>query len=140
MDQKWTSEISFVSIADQKKKSSENGKEREKATTTTKSLNEYLFEKRNETKKYKVTHKPSSTDRRKSMSWGKCKTVDGSATIEIEIMDTFKGSLEPVRGSKLPAKVGKDMTVDKVRILAQKKTFRLRSVFFGVGKLRTSLS
>ena len=62
-----------------KKKSSENEKETEKATTTTKSLNEYLFEKRNKRKKYKVTtHKTISTDRRKSMSWGYCKTVDGS--------------------------------------------------------------
>ena len=34
-----------------KKKSSENEKETEKATTSTKSLNEYLFEKRNERKK-----------------------------------------------------------------------------------------
>ena len=123
-----------------KKKSSENEKETEKATTTTKSLNEYLFEKRNERKKYKVTHKPSSTDGKKSMSWGNCKTVDGSVTIEIGIMDTSKGSLEPVRGSKLPVKVGKDMTADEVRILAQKNPFRLRSIFFGVGKLRTSLS
>ena len=90
-----------------KKKNSENEKETEKAATTTKSLNEYLFEKRNERKKYKLTHKPSSTDKRKSMSWGNCKTADGNATIEIGIMDTSKGSLEPLRGSKLPAKVGK---------------------------------
>ena len=44
------SEISFVSIADQKKRI-ENEKETEKATASTKSLNEYLFEKRNERKK-----------------------------------------------------------------------------------------
>ena len=66
-----------------KKKSIENEKETEKATTSTKSLNEYLFEKRNERKKYKVTQKTSSTDRRKSMSWENCKTVDGSVAIEI---------------------------------------------------------
>ena len=107
------SEISFVSIADQKK-SIENEKETEKATTSTKSLNEYLFEKRNERKKCKVTQKTISTDRRKSMSWGNCETVE----IEIGIMDTSKGSLEPVRGSKLPVKVGKDMTADEVRVLA----------------------
>ena len=74
------------------------------------------------------------------MTWGNCKTVDSSVAIEIGIMDTSKRSLEPVRGSKLPVKVGEDMTADEVRVLAQKKTFRLRSVFFGVGKLRTSLS
>ena len=60
--------------------------------------------------------------------------------IAVGIMDTFKGSLESVRGSKVPLKVGKDMTADEVRALAQKKPFRLQSVFFGVGKLRTSLS
>ena len=49
-------------------------------------------------KKCKVTHKTISTDGRKSMSWGNCKTVG----VEIGIMDTSKGSLEPVRGSKLP--------------------------------------
>ena len=54
------------------------------------------------------------------MSWGNCKTVDGSAAIKIGIVDTSKGSLEPVRGSKPPVKVGKDMTADKVRVLAQK--------------------
>ena len=68
-----------------------------------------------------------------------CKTVDSSIAIEIGIMDTSKGLLEPVTGSKLPVKVGKDMTADELRGLAQKKTFRLRSVFSGVGKLRTSL-
>ena len=61
---------------------------------------------------------------------------DGSVTIEIGIMDATKGWLEPVRGCKLPVKVGKDMTTDEFRVI----TFRLRSVFWGVGKLRTSLS
>ena len=36
-------------------------------------------------------------------------------------MDTSKGSLEPVRGPKLPVKVGKDMTADKVRVLTPRK-------------------
>ena len=31
-------------------------------------------------------------------------------------MDTSKGSLEPVRRPKLPAKVGKGMTTDEVRV------------------------
>ena len=38
-------EISFVSTADQKEKSSENEKEREEAKPSTKSLYEYLFER-----------------------------------------------------------------------------------------------
>ena len=55
------------------------------------------------------------------MSWGNFKTVDGSITFEIGTMDTSKRSLDPVGGSKLPVKVGKDMTADEVRVLAQKK-------------------
>ena len=94
-------EISFTLTADQTKKSTENEKETEKAATNTKSLNEYLFEKRQERKNYKVTRKTITADRRKSMFSGNCKTVDGSVAIEVGIMDTSKGSLEPVRRSKL---------------------------------------
>ena len=49
-------------------------------------------------KNHKITRQTISTDRRKSMSWGNCKTVDGSVAIEIGITDTSKKSLEPVRG------------------------------------------
>ena len=57
------------------------------------------------------------------MSWGNYKTVNsGSIVIEIGTMDNSKGSLEPVRGSKLPFKVGKDMRADEVRALAKKNT------------------
>ena len=66
------------------------------------------------------------------MSWGNCKTVDDSVTIEIGVMDTSKGLLEPVRGSKLPVKVGKDMTADEVRILAQKKDSDYDQFFSGL--------
>ena len=52
---------------------------------------------------------------------GNCKTVDSSIGIEIGIMDTSKGSLEPVTGFKLPVKVGKDMTADELRGLAPPK-------------------
>ena len=69
-------------------------KRQKKATTSTKSLNEYLFEKRNEIKNHTVTRKTISTDRRKSMSWGNCKAVYGSFVIEIGIIDTSKGSLD----------------------------------------------
>ena len=47
--------------------------------------------------------------------------IDSSVAIEAGIMDTSKGSLEPVRGSKLPVKVGKDVTADKVRVLTPRK-------------------
>ena len=46
-------------------------------------------------------------------------------------MDTFKGSLEPVRWSKLPIKVGKDMTADEVRVLTQKNIQITISFFRG---------
>ena len=65
------------------------------------------------------------------MSWGNFKAVDGSVTIEIGIMDTSKGSLEPVRGSKLPVKFGKDMTDDKARVLVQKNIQITISFFRG---------
>ena len=63
------------------------------------------------------------------MSWRNFKAVDGSVTIEIGIMDTSKGSVEPVRGSKLPVKVGRDMTADEVRVLAQ-KSIQITTSFF----------
>ena len=57
------------------------------------------------------------------MFWGNYKIVNsGSTVIEIGTMDNSKGSLEPVRGSKLPVKVGKDMRADEVRALAKKNT------------------
>ena len=52
-----------------------------------------LFEKRQERKDYKVTRKTITADRRKSMFPGNCKTVDGSVSTEVGIMDTSKGSL-----------------------------------------------
>ena len=60
----------------------------------------------------KVTRKTITADRRKSMISGNCKTVDSSVAIDLEIMDTSKGSLELVIGSKVPVKVGKDMMTD----------------------------
>ena len=59
-----------------------------------------------------------------------CKTVDSSIAIEIGIMDTSKGLLEPLTGSKLPVKVGKDMTADELRGLAQKKNIQITISLF----------
>ena len=99
-----------------KKGSSANEKEIEKSTTSAKSLNEYLFEKRNERKNHKATWKTISADKRKSISLGNFKTVDGSVTIEIWIMDTSKESLEAVRRSKLQSKLGKVWWLTKIGV------------------------
>ena len=53
-------------------------------------------------------------------------------------MYTSKRSPEPARGSKLPVKIGKNMTADEVRV-SPKKHSDYDQFFFGVGKLRTSL-
>ena len=92
----------------------------------------WVLEKRQERKNYKVTHKTITAERRKPMFSGNCKTVDGSVAIEVEIMDTSKGSLEPVRGSKLPVKVGKDMTADEVRVFGPKKHSGCNQFFSGL--------
>ena len=68
------------------------------------------------------------------MSWGHFKTVNVSVTIEIGIMEISKGSLEPVRGSKLPANVGKDMTADEVCVLPQ-ENIQITINFFSDTKL-----
>ena len=114
-------ETSFALTAGQTQ-STENEKQTEKARTNTKSLNENLFEK----------GKTVTADRRKYMFSGNCKTVDSSVASEVGIMDTSKGSLELVRGSKLPVKVGKDMTADELRVLAPKKLSDYDQVFSGL--------
>ena len=76
-----------------KKRSIEN-KRTQKKQRQTQSLNEYLFEKRQERKNYKVTSKTITADRIKSMFSGNCKTVDGSVAIEVGIMNTSKESLK----------------------------------------------
>ena len=53
-------------------------------------------------------------------------------------MYTSKRSPEPARGSKLPVKIGKNMTADEVPV-SPKKHSDYDQFFFGVGKLRTSL-
>ena len=66
------------------------------------------------------------------MFWGISKTVDCSVKIEIGITDISKRSLEPVRRSKLSVKLGNDMTVDEVRVLAQKNIQITFSPFAGL--------
>ena len=83
-----------------------NKKYWKKATTNTRSLNKYdLFEKRNERKNSKVTKQLVLVE--ENPCFGK-------------IMDASKGSLRLVRRSKLPVKVGKYMTADKVCVFVQK--------------------
>ena len=76
--------------------------------------------------------KTITADRRKSMFSGNSKTLESNVAIEVGIMDTSKGSLQPVRGSKLPVKVGKDMTADEVLVLAQKKYSDYDQFFSGL--------
>ena len=61
---------------------------------------------------------------------GNSKTLESNVAIEVGIIDTSKVSLQPVRGSKLPVKVGKDMTADEVLVLAQKKKIQITISFF----------
>ena len=49
------------------------------------------------------------------------KIVDNSLIIEVAIMDMSKGNGEPVRGSRLPVKVGKDMNQEEICQLVIKK-------------------
>ena len=49
------------------------------------------------------------------------KIVDTSSIIEVGIMDMSKGNLEPVRVSRLPVKVGKDVNQEEICQLAIKK-------------------
>ena len=105
---------------------------------STKFLNEYFFEKRNRRKKIVRQRAKQLVPREENLCFGETVKLL-TAAIEIGIRDTSKGSLEPVRGSKLPVNVGKDITTKKVSIFSQ-KTCRIRSGFWEVEKLQTYLS
>ena len=55
-------------------------------------------------------------------------------------MDMSKGNLEPVRGSRLPVKVGKDMNQEEICQLDIKKTLRPRPVFHKPGAICVAVS
>ena len=82
VDQKWMLENSFASTVYQKKRVLKMEK-RQKSHDKHKVFKEYLFEKRQDRKNYKVTRKTITADGRKSMFSGNCKTVDGSVPIEV---------------------------------------------------------
>ena len=90
-----------------------------KESASTKFLNEYFFEKRNKRKKIVRQRAKQLVPREENLRLGETVKLLTVAT-EVGIMDTSKGSLEPVRGPKLPVNVGKDVTTEKVSIFPQK--------------------
>ena len=84
--------------------------DRIEVTATTKSLKDFLREKRKDRQKFSLPRKSLGCHKVRSDAKPGHKIVDTSVIIEVGIMDMSKGNLEPVRGSRLPVKVGKDMT------------------------------
>ena len=78
-------------------------------TATKKSLKDFLQEKRKDRQKFSLPRKSLGFHKIISDAKPSHKIVDTSVIIEVGIMDMSKGNLEPVKGSRLPVKVGKDM-------------------------------
>ena len=106
-----------------------------KVTATTKSLKDFLQEKRKDRQKFSLPRKSLGCHKVRSDAKPSHKIVDTSVIIEVGIMDMSKGimdmskgimdmskgNLEPVRGSRLPVKVRKDMNQEEICQLAIKK-------------------
>ena len=90
-------------------------------TTTTKSLNDFLQEKRKDRQKFILSHKSLGCHKTRSDAKPSHKIVDTSVITEVGITDMSKGNLEPVRGSSLPVKVGNDMKQQEICQLAIEK-------------------
>ena len=90
-------------------------------TATAKSLNDFLQEKRIDRQKFNLPRKSLCYHITRSDAKPSHKIVETSALIEVEIMDMSKGNLEPVKGFRLPVKVGKDMNQQEICQLAIKK-------------------
>ena len=95
--------------------------DRIEVTATTKSLKDFLQEKRKDRQKFSLPRKSLGCHKVRSDAKPSHKIVDTSVIIEVGIMDMSKGNLEPVRGSRLPVKVGKDMNQEEICQLAIKK-------------------
>ena len=95
--------------------------DRAEVTATTKSLKDFLQEKRKDRQKFSLSRKSLGCHKVRSDAKPSHKIVDTSVIIEVGIMDMPKGNLEPVRGSRLPVKVGKDMNQEEICQLAIKK-------------------
>ena len=89
-------------------------------TATTNSLKDFLQEKRKDTQRFSLPHKSLSFNKIRSDAKPSHKIVDTSVIIEVGIMDMSKGNLEPVRESRLPVKVGKDINQEEICQLAIK--------------------
>ena len=83
--------------------------DRIEVTATTKSLKDFLQEKRKDRQKFSLPRKSLGCHKVRPDAKPSHKIVDTSVIIEVGIMDMSKGNLEPVRRSRLPVKVGKDL-------------------------------
>ena len=83
-------------------------------TATTKTLKDFLQAKRKDRQKFSLPRKFLSFHKIRSDAKPSHKRVDTSFIIEVGIMDISKENLEPVRGSRLPVKVGKDMKKEEI--------------------------
>ena len=90
-------------------------------TATTKLLKDFLQERRKDRQKFSSPRKSLSCHKIRSHAKPSHKIVDTSVIIEAGIMDMSKRNLEPVRGSRLPVKVGKDIDQQEVCQLTIKK-------------------
>ena len=90
-------------------------------TATTKPLKDFLQEKRKDRQKFSLPRKSLGCHKVRSDAKPSHKIVNTSVIIVVGIMDMSKGDLEPVRGSRLPIKVGKDMNQEEICQLPIKK-------------------
>ena len=95
--------------------------DRIEVTATKKSRKDLLQEKRKDRQKFSLPRKSLGCHKKRSDAKSSHKIVDTSVIIEVGIMDMSKGNLEPVRGSRLLVKVGKDMNQEEICQLAIKE-------------------
>ena len=84
-------------------------------------LKDFLQGKRKDMQKFSLPHKSLGCHKIKSDAKQSHKIVGTRIIIEVGIMDMSKGHLEPIRGSRLPVKVGKDINQEEICQLAIKK-------------------
>ena len=81
---------------------------------------DFLQEKQKRKQKFSLPRKSLGCHKTRSDAKLSDKIVSTSVIIEVGIMDMSKRNLEPVRGSRLPVKVGKDMNQEEICQLAIK--------------------
>ena len=92
-------------------------------TAPTKSFNGFLQEKWKDGQKFSLARKSLGCHKTRSDAKPSHKIVDTNFIVEVGIMDMSKGNLEPVRGSRLLVKVGKDMNQKEICQLANQKHY-----------------